>query len=255
MIGISTARLALRAEPYTAKAAASQHPVAAAMQVDRFEESQRGKVRPHRLYADHPEVSHSLTRHFMHYLVSQRVRLTCKMLKCMVVNRFQYTEGADLGSVSGNPLAETVSQIYGAGVGYVLWNDQPLSKSPHTRVIPQLHAHAKGLPKSLAAVSRPGVLMQLTGSGKASGNHALDSQHSSILPVPNPQVFWDSKTTAGFTSSTAPPTSQTILPPATTKVCFASLSISKQSGALMSSHDSRPPAVTDSGVVCIRIFP
>ena len=67
------------------------------------------------------------------------------------LGRFQYTKGADLGATSGNPLAETLLQIYSgeAGVGYVLWNDQPLSKSPKTKV-PELHAHAKGAPMSLA---------------------------------------------------------------------------------------------------------
>ena len=69
--------------------------------------------------------------------------------------RFQYTKGSDLGSTSGNPLAETVLQIYADGVGYVLWNDQPLSRSPKTKV-PELHAHAKGrcmLPAGLSKCS------------------------------------------------------------------------------------------------------
>lgn len=64
----------------------------------------------------------------------------------MVSSRFQFTNGVDLGATkarSGSPLAETMLQIYKNDVGYVLWNDQPLSKGKAR--IPKLHAHAKGL--------------------------------------------------------------------------------------------------------------
>ena len=65
-----------------------------------------------------------------------------------------YSEDSDLASTSNNPLAETVLQIYQEGVGYVLWNDQPLSKNPKIKVPEEsLHAHAKGPPMFLAAVS------------------------------------------------------------------------------------------------------
>ena len=57
--------------------------------------------------------------------------------------RFQYNPDLDLSGTSGSHLAETLQQLYSSSnVGYVIWNDQPLSKS---KVKPKaLHAHAKG---------------------------------------------------------------------------------------------------------------
>ena len=77
--------------------------------------------------------------------------------------RFKYTAEADMSSTSGNPLAETMLQIYAEGVGYVLWNDQPLSKSPRTKV-PELHAHAKGLTMFLANLGLSGVQVHAAGN-------------------------------------------------------------------------------------------
>ena len=60
-------------------------------------------------------------------------------------HRFQYNPDLDISGTSKNHLAETMQQLYsGASTGYVIWNDQPLSKSS---VEPKsLHAHSKGTP-------------------------------------------------------------------------------------------------------------
>lgn len=55
----------------------------------------------------------------------------------------RFEQGDDLASESGNPLADTMLQIYDASdVGYVVWNDQvPGSKGIPPRTP---HAHSKG---------------------------------------------------------------------------------------------------------------
>ncbi|EIE21228.1 hypothetical protein COCSUDRAFT_33830 [Coccomyxa subellipsoidea C-169] len=64
-------------------------------------------------------------------------------------NRFTYDPDGDLSTTSGNPLAETVLQIFAQDVGNVIWNDQPGSRAPDTPIVEDFHAHAKGEPLSL----------------------------------------------------------------------------------------------------------
>lgn len=62
----------------------------------------------------------------------------------MTWGRFQYTAGNNLAGTDGNPLAETVKQIYEQSVGMVVWNDQPPlgTRKPPGQKDP--HAHSKG---------------------------------------------------------------------------------------------------------------
>lgn len=57
-----------------------------------------------------------------------------------------YDPNGDLSQTSGNPLAETVQQIYTRGIGNVIYNDQPEDKSPSAQagMDKDFHAHAKG---------------------------------------------------------------------------------------------------------------
>jgi deoxyribonuclease-2 len=58
-----------------------------------------------------------------------------------------YDKILELTATNGNPLAETVQQIYGDnGAHYLIYNDQPyrLTK-PKVRIDPKYHAHAKGV--------------------------------------------------------------------------------------------------------------
>ncbi|CAL5225201.1 g7984 [Coccomyxa viridis] len=57
---------------------------------------------------------------------------------------FQYNSDLDISGISESHLAETLQQLYsGSNIGYVIWNDQPETKS---KVRPKtLHAHAKGV--------------------------------------------------------------------------------------------------------------
>ena len=60
-----------------------------------------------------------------------------------VLRRFRYNQALDISGTSGSHLAETLQPLYSSSnTGYVIWNDQPLTKS--TVKPKSLHAHAKG---------------------------------------------------------------------------------------------------------------
>ncbi|BDA51187.1 Deoxyribonuclease-2-beta [Coccomyxa sp. Obi] len=59
--------------------------------------------------------------------------------------QWAYDPNSELAATSGNPLANTLQQIYSGGVSYLIYNDQPFDFTPKPKIDGKFHAHAKGV--------------------------------------------------------------------------------------------------------------
>ena len=81
----------------------------------------------------------------MQSLILVRLRVLHEQPTMLSLCRFKQAD--DLASESGNPLADTMLQIYSSSnVGYVVWNDQVPGSTGRPPRTP--HAHSKGEDKS-----------------------------------------------------------------------------------------------------------